>query len=98
MNKLNESIKPLDIISTVNTIVDNLGGSFAISNTSELVSSEGVCTWTVTHNLNTSNIICSLYKEGIEITRSIIIDSDNQITVSFYSSINVAIGECSITN
>ena len=56
----------------------------------------GVCSWTVTHNLNSTSVVCSLYSGSIEIQKNVSIDSANQITVSFNAISEVAAGSCTV--
>lgn len=52
-----------------------------------LTQSDGILTWVVNHNLNTENIIVSLYNSnGIEIVKKVDITSANSITLTFNSN------------
>ena len=72
-----------NLVSAVNEVVDTFSNlSYAVSSPA-LTPSEGVCTWQITHNLGTQDIICTLYDSGVEITKNTTLDSDNAITVTF---------------
>ena len=63
-----------------------------------LTSSNGVCTWTVNHNMNKKvvfNIIEVATKEDVLTTT--IVTSDNTLTVKFGSISNIAAGKYRIT-
>ena len=77
----------------INEIIDNLGGlSYSATNSSALSPSNGVCTWSVTHNLGSSNVIVSLYLNGAEIEKNVAVTSANALTVSFAASSSVSAG------
>ena len=67
--------------------------SFIITNPS-LTPSNNICTWDITHNLNTTNIVCALYKNNVEIQKNTTIVSANQITIAFNSSDAVTAESC----
>lgn len=71
----------------------NTNKSFIITNPS-LTPSNNICTWDITHNLNTTNIVCALYKNNVEIQKNTTIVSANQITVAFNSSDAVTAESC----
>ena len=51
----------------------------------------GIATWVITHNMGSLGIVCSLYtKTGVEIVKNTTINSANQITVTFNTSVAVA--------
>ena len=68
----------------------NLG--YAVSSPA-LTPVQGVCTWQITHNLGTQDIICTLYMSGVEITKNTTIDSNNAITVTFNAIENLSAGD-----
>ena len=52
---------------------------------------DGIATWVITHNMGSLGIVCSLYtKTGVEIVKNTTINSANQITVTFNTSVAVA--------
>ena len=50
------------------------------------------CSWDITHNLNTTNIICNIYdvSTGKEILKDIILVSNNSITVKIKAAADIA--------
>lgn len=83
-------------IDKINEIIDYLGDS---GNTSyvatcpALTPLEGVVTWTVTHNLGTSNVSAFVYSSaGLEIMKDVSIVSDNAVTISFDSADTISAG------
>ena len=80
--------------------IDNNSGGGGASNTGftavnpVLTPVSGVCTWTITHNLNSIYVVCTLYSGSIEIQKNVSIDSANQITISFNAISEVAAGSC----
>lgn len=63
-----------------------------------LTASSGVCTWTVTHNMNKKvvwNIVEIATKE--EVLATVVVTSDNVLTVKFGSTSNIAAGTYRIT-
>lgn len=77
-------------------IDNNSGGTGYTATNPALTPVSGVCSWTVTHNLNSTSVICSLYSGSIEIQKNVSIDSANQITVSFNAISEVAAGSCTV--
>ena len=93
ITRLPEIVFPLTQVNKVNEIVDvlndNLNMYYSAQNPA-LTSVEGVCTWTVTHNLGTENVNCSLYNGDNLVISNVSITSDNVITVSFNATTNIA--------
>lgn len=59
--------------------------------------SDGIATWTITHNLSTQNIVTSLYNSsGNEVEKDVLITSNNTISVAWKSSANVSAGDFKI--
>lgn len=58
---------------------------------------DNICTWTVNHNLGTTNVLCALYHGDIEIARNVLVNSANTITITFNSSVNVSAGDYTVT-
>ena len=67
------------------------GKSYSAQNTALTVSG-GICTWTVTHNLGTSDVEVSLYEvsTGDEVMYDRSITSDNVVTIKILASANIA--------
>lgn len=56
-----------------------------------------IATWTVTHNLGSTNVVCSLYdSNGAEILKNTNIDSANQVTLTFNANLDISVGEYKI--
>ena len=75
-----------------NNVITSTGNISYTNTCPALTPSNGYCTWTVTHNLGTQNIIAILYYGNIEVGKNTTIISDNQINVSFPSSSSVEEG------
>ena len=92
ITRLPEIVYPLAQVNKVNEIVDvlndNLNMSYSTTNP-VLTPVEGVATWTVTHNLGTENVNCSLYNGDILVLSKIEITSSNSVVVSINSSANI---------
>jgi hypothetical protein len=92
ITRLPEIVFPLTQVNKVNEIVDvlndNLNMYYSAQNPA-LTSVEGVCTWTVTHNLGTENVNCSLYNGDNLVISNVSITSDNVVTINFNSSVNI---------
>lgn len=89
VERLPEIVYPLTQVNKINEIVDvlndNLNMYFTATNP-VLTPSQGVATWSVTHNLGTENVNCSLYNGDNLVISTITIVSENTITVSFNST------------
>lgn len=80
LSNLTTSVKT-DLVSAVNSL--NVSTSYT-EECPALTPVSGVATWTVTHNLGSTGVICSLYnKDGAEIVKNTTINSANQITITF---------------
>ena len=91
--KLPDIVYPLAHVNKTNEIIDVLNDNLNMyysENNPTLISSEGLCTWTVTHNLGTENINYSIYEGSNSIIADVSITSENAITVTFNSSSNIA--------
>lgn len=65
--------------------------SYAYSTTNPSLSpSDGIISWTITHSLNTENVVCSLYSGTNEIEKNVTINSANSITVTFPATSTIA--------
>ena len=67
--------------------------SYSEQNTA-LTASGGICTWTVTHNLNNSNVQAAVYEvsSGERVMYDFAITSANVVTVKILSASNIAAG------
>ena len=91
--KLPDIVYPLSHVNKTNEIIDVLNDNLNMYYSEEnptLTSSEGACTWTVTHNLGTENINYSIYEGSNSIIADVSITSENAITITFNSSSNIA--------
>ena len=86
--KLINAVKPLQLVSKVNEIIDSLEGSYTGYNP-VLSATQGVCTWIVTHNLETENVNYTLYKNNTEVLASVEITSENAITIKLNSEVDI---------
>ena len=98
-----QSGKFLTTDGTVASWAEVQGGNVASGNAGYTAScpaltlSDGKLTWVVTHNLNTGDIIASLYTSaGAELMKDVTIDSVNQITVTFVAGANASAGDYKI--
>lgn len=79
----------------VNTAIGEalLNKNYSASNPA-LTTSSGLCTWTVTHNLNKSNVTVDVYETIGSGTNKVLfdysIDSANQVTVKILSDTNIS--------
>jgi len=103
VNKITTPPTPQEQIDKINEIIDNLGGgggggSNLVYTTTcpALTSTDGVCTWTVTHNLGSQSIVTALYSGGNKIDHNSLITSNNAVTISFKASSNVSAGDFTI--
>ena len=91
--KLPNIVYPLQHLDKTNEIIqvlnDNLNMNYSESNPA-LTSVDGVCTWTVTHNLATENVNYSIYEGSNAIITDVSITSENALTVTFNSASNIA--------
>lgn len=73
-------------------VASALEGRIYTAQNSALTVSGGICTWTVTHNLNNSNVAIHLYEvsTGDEVMFDRAITSDNVVTVKILASANIA--------
>ena len=91
-NLSSKAIKPLTLLSKTNEIIDTvneqLNTSYSEKN-SLLTSVEGICTWVVTHNLGTEEVLCTVYEGDDEVLAKVEITSENSITIVINSSVNI---------
>ena len=93
ITRLPEIVFPLAQVNKVNEIVDvlndNLNMYYSATNPA-LTPVEGVATWTVTHNLGTENINCSLFNGDNLVISNVSIVSENVVSVSFNASSSIS--------
>lgn len=74
------------------------GGGLSYSATCPAITiSSGIASWSITHNLGTQDVVAILYNSsGQENDKNVVINSNNQITVSWKASSNVSAGDYKI--
>lgn len=85
-----------DIVSAINSIhSDPSGNRGYVDYCPEITPIDGIATWVITHDLESSSILCALYDttNGIEIVKNVKIDSLNQITIEFNSTASISEGD-----
>lgn len=91
-NLSSKTVKPLTLLNKTNEIVDvineGLNSSYTETNPT-LTSTEGICVWTVTHNLNTEEVSCTVYEGDDEVFAKVEITSENVITITINSNSNI---------
>ena len=86
-----------EVIDKINEIIDGLGTCSFSSTCPTLTPSEGLVTWNIVHNLNTSNVVVALYDSlGNDIMRSVMINSENAITVTWTSDETITAGSFTV--
>lgn len=91
-----------DNFAAVKAAISNLesnpsrGLCYSATNSSAITPTNGVGSWTVTHNLNTNKIIASLYSGSSEIIKNTVIDSVNVVTLTFKASSTIAVGNLKV--
>ena len=81
-----------NLVSAINEVLDDISNLSYSTDSPALTPVSGVCTWVVTHNLGTQDIICGLYASGVEVVKDVLINSDNAITITFNSSESLSAG------
>ena len=77
-----------DVVSAINSIQ---GNAFYNAKCPAITPVSGIATWVVTHNLGTTDIISTLYSSGgAEIVKNTVVNSANQITVTFNATSNIS--------
>lgn len=100
IQRLPDIIYPLTQVRKVNEIVDvinEIGNSSYTELNPALNPTDGVCTWTITHGLGTSNVSCTVYKDDTTVLVPVDIVSDDAISVSINSSSSIAAETYKIT-
>lgn len=79
------------INSNFNNIQTKKGTVASFSNPA-LTCQNSVCSWSITHNLDTENIICAVYdvSTGKEVLKDTQVVSENIITVKINAAANIA--------
>ena len=88
-----KAVKPIELLSKTNEVIDAINESINSSYSEKnpaLTVVEGVCTWTVTHNLNTEEVSVSVYENDEEIFVKNTITSENVVTITINSSSNIS--------
>lgn len=95
IQRLPEIVYPLTQISKVNEIVDVLNNNLNTFYSEEnplLTPSQGVCTWVVTHNLNSEDINCTVYYNDISVIVPVEVTSPDTVSIQMNSSSNISLG------
>lgn len=74
----------------VKTYIDNATNLCYSVQNPQLTPTLGYATWTVTHNLGTTNVICTVYSNGLEIARDVTITSADVVTLSIPASTTIS--------
>ena len=93
--RLPDIVYPMTQVNKVNEIVDVLNESLNFYYTEEnpaLTPENGDCTWTVTHNLGTTNVTYSIYQDSVPIMAEVQVLSANTLTVKINSLLPVSEG------
>ena len=99
IERLPEIVYPLSQVNKVNEIVDVINDNYNMYYTGTnpaLTPVNGVATWTVTHNLGTEAVTCSVYQNDSLVIAKVDVTSENVVTVQFNSSTTVAANTYSI--
>ena len=100
IEKLPDIVYPRSLVQKTNEIIDVLNqvtdGRYSEENPA-LTPVEGICTWTVTHNLGTEDITYEIYEGASPIVIDSTIVSSNVIEVKIKSSSNVSAKTYKIT-
>ena len=97
--KLPNIVYPLQHLDKTNEIIDVVNSQLNTSYTETnpaLTVQEGVCTWTVTHNLDTEDVGVFVYQGDSEVLADVTVTSENVITVKFNSASNISAGVYSV--
>lgn len=73
----------------LNTAVASKAKVVAAVNSAALSPNNNIITWTINHDLNTTNISCILYKNGTEIEKVTKVVSATQIQIQIYSTVAI---------
>ena len=80
-------VTPLKLANRISGMIKQ----YSVNNTA-LTETGGICTWTVTHNLNNSNVNVSVYEvsSGDKVMYDITITNANTVTIKILSSSNIS--------
>ena len=93
IQKLPNIVYPLSHVNKTNEIIDALNDGLNSSYSEEnpiLEASEGICTWTVTHNLGSEDVLCTLYEGDDEVLAKVEIVSENVVNIMINSATTIA--------
>lgn len=98
IQKLEEKVHPLTEISKINEIIEEVDAAcaFSTTNSKALVPVNGICTWDIAHNLNSSEILCSLFINNTEVVKSSTALTLNTLRITFNSLETKVIGSCRV--
>ena len=89
IERLPEIVYPLTQVNKVNEIIDVVNENYNMYYTGSnptLTPVDGVATWTVTHNLGTEAVTCSVYQNDSLVIAKVDVTSENVVTVQFNAS------------
>lgn len=95
IDKLPDKVYPVTQVNKVNEIIDSLNRNLNVYYSAinpDLTPSNGVAAWVVEHDLNTTNITCSLYEGDNLMISKVSVTSANSVTVYINSDTNVDAG------
>ena len=85
------------VIDKINEIIDNMGTSSYSATCPTLTPTSGLVTWSITHNLNTNNVLVGLYdSNGNDVMRTITVTSANAVTVTWNSDATITAGSYTV--
>ena len=97
INKVTTPPSQKEVIDKINEIIDNIGTVSFSSTCPTLTPTSGLVTWSVTHNLGTTNVVVALYdSSGNDVMRSITVNSANAITVTWNSEATITAGSYTV--
>ncbi len=81
-----------DDLANIDAIAGNFVKHYEFTNDTALIPVNGVCTWNITHLINSTQVLCSLIEisTGKEVQRDFIINSNTSVTVKFLAASNIA--------
>jgi hypothetical protein len=97
INKVTTPPSQKEVIDKINEIIDNIGTVSFSSTCPTLTPSSGLVTWSITHNLGTTNVLAGLYdSSGNDVMRTVTVNSANAITVTWNSDTQITAGSYTI--
>ena len=81
-----------DDLANIDAIAGNFVKHYEFTNDTALIPVNGVCTWNITHLINSTQVLCSLIEisTGKEVQRDFTINSNTSVTVKFLAASNIA--------